>query len=289
LEHDRPTLLLRLACEHLLGLRIERPGSPPGRLIAAARQRASGRRTTGGTGPDQRLQGRLDGLLTVGRHWPVHPGWLQQSVASYTPPTILVTLEKRCCGNGVDRWDVSSLSPNRRVPRQIPAGLNQALQRMPERRRTRSSPSSPDPGRPPTRPSTCSALPRGATTGPAWRLPLRSPRQREGPTPANQPGGPRPRGQDADQAAIYPIPRPNSGTPSRNRPDHRPLDDLLRLPRAVTYLRQFTPEFLDALAFRSRDSPLLRAVDLSVSSTPNIASCPTRRRSISCPPGGVLT
>ena len=40
LEHDRPTLLLRLACEHLLGLRVERPGVIHlERLIAAARQR----------------------------------------------------------------------------------------------------------------------------------------------------------------------------------------------------------------------------------------------------------
>ena len=29
LEHDRPTLLLPLACEHLLGLRIDRPGVTP--------------------------------------------------------------------------------------------------------------------------------------------------------------------------------------------------------------------------------------------------------------------
>ena len=39
LEHDRPTLLLRMACEHLRGLRIERPGvTHLERLIAAARQ-----------------------------------------------------------------------------------------------------------------------------------------------------------------------------------------------------------------------------------------------------------
>src|SRR5205823_13406093 len=41
LEHDRPTLLLRLACEHMLDLRIERPGvTHLERVIAAARQRA---------------------------------------------------------------------------------------------------------------------------------------------------------------------------------------------------------------------------------------------------------
>ena len=45
----------------------------------------------------------------------------------------------------------------------------------------------------------------------------------------------------------------------------RPLDDHYFdfLESRYTYLRQFTPEFIDALAFRSAgDSPLLRAVDL---------------------------
>src|SRR3954447_14609401 len=83
---------------------------------------------------------RLDGLLTVeaatGRSC---LAWLPQSAASYTPPTILVTLEKRdfCRRWGADRWDVSSLSPNRlKFLAQIARrSTNQALQRMPERRR----------------------------------------------------------------------------------------------------------------------------------------------------------
>src|SRR5262249_17158408 len=46
LEHARPTLLLRRAGDHLLCLRIERPGIPHReRLVAAARQRASRRPT----------------------------------------------------------------------------------------------------------------------------------------------------------------------------------------------------------------------------------------------------
>jgi len=64
---------------------------------------------------------------------------LQQSVASYTPPVILVTLQKRasCQRWGVDRWDVSSLSPNRlkSLAQIARRSTNQALQRMPERRR----------------------------------------------------------------------------------------------------------------------------------------------------------
>ena len=142
LEHDRPTLLLRLACEHLLGLRIERPGvTHLERLIAAARQRAQ-QETYRRLAPilTGDCKARLDGLLTVdaatGRS---RLAWLQQSAATYTPPTILVTLEKRACCRrwGVDRWDVSSLSPNRlKFLAQIARrSTNQALQRMPEQRR----------------------------------------------------------------------------------------------------------------------------------------------------------
>jgi hypothetical protein len=41
LEHDRPTVLPRLACDHLLGLRIERPGiTHLERVIATSRRRA---------------------------------------------------------------------------------------------------------------------------------------------------------------------------------------------------------------------------------------------------------
>jgi Domain of unknown function (DUF4158) len=95
LEHDRPTLLLRLACEHLLGLRIERPGvTHLERAIAAARQRAQ-QETYRRLAPvlTRDCKAQLDGLLTVdvatGRST---LAWLQQSVASYTPPVILVTL-----------------------------------------------------------------------------------------------------------------------------------------------------------------------------------------------------
>jgi Domain of unknown function (DUF4158) len=115
LEHDRPTLLLRLACERLLGLRVERPGvTHLEKLIAAARQRAQ-RETYRRLAPvlTGDCKSRLDGLLTVdpatGRS---RLAWLQQSVTSSTPPTVLATLEQRafCREWGVDRWDVSPLS-----------------------------------------------------------------------------------------------------------------------------------------------------------------------------------
>src|SRR5262249_27552022 len=66
LEHDRPTLLLRLAREHLLALRVERPGiTHLERLIAAARQRAQ-RETNRRLAPilTGDCKAQLDGLLT---------------------------------------------------------------------------------------------------------------------------------------------------------------------------------------------------------------------------------
>ena len=88
LEHDRPAVLLRLACEHLLGLRIERPGvTHLERIIASSRRRAQQetfRRL--GTLLTKDCQARLDGLLTVDAgtgHSSL--AWLQQSAATYTP------------------------------------------------------------------------------------------------------------------------------------------------------------------------------------------------------------
>lgn len=142
LEHDRPTLLLQQACEHLLRIRIERPGvTHLERVVASARRRAQ-QETCRRLAPilTKDCKARLDGLLTVdadiGRS---SLAWLQQSATTYSPPMILATLEKRaCCLQwGVDRWDLSSLTPNRlkflaQVARRC---TNQALQRMPEQRR----------------------------------------------------------------------------------------------------------------------------------------------------------
>jgi len=78
---------------------------------------------------------RLDSLLTVdaetGRS---NLAWLQQSATTYSPPMILATLEKwACCRQwGVDRWDLSSLTPNRLkfLPQIARRSTNQALDRI---------------------------------------------------------------------------------------------------------------------------------------------------------------
>ena len=125
------------------------------------------------------------------------------------------------------------------------------------------------------RPSTCStAASRTPTTGPVatWRTSgSRSPRSTNEKVRLFREIGRvvlDPEVKDADlRRAIYRrIPRLNSGTPSTSPTGSSgPLDDHYFdfLESRYTYLRQFTPEFIDALAFRSAgDSPLLRAVDL---------------------------
>ena len=114
---DRPTLLLRLACERLLNLRVMRPGiTQLERVIASARQRAQQETYRQLSNLTEDCKARLDGLLTVdaatGRS---DLAWLQQSATTYSPPMILATLEKRACCRrwGVDRWDVAALTPNR--------------------------------------------------------------------------------------------------------------------------------------------------------------------------------
>jgi TnpA family transposase len=142
LEHDRPSLLFRVACEHLHAVKIIRPGvTRLERMVATARQRAQ-RETL------QRLASllmeasrtRLDRLLvpdgTTGR---TPLTWLRQGATANSPAAILTTLEKLAWlrGWGVDRWDLSSLTPNRvkflaQLGRRT---TNQALQRAPEERR----------------------------------------------------------------------------------------------------------------------------------------------------------
>ena len=284
LEHDRPTLLLRLACEHLLGLRIERPGvTPLERLIAAARQRAQHetyRRLAPILTRDCKV--RLDGLLTVDAATDRSGlAWLQQSAASCTPPTILVTLEKRACCRrwGVDRWDVSSLSPNRlKFLAQIARrSTNQALQRMPERRRYpilvaflyQTLVDLTDEALDLFDRCLADAYHRASRDLEDFRLSVAS-ATNEKVRLFREIGqvvlDPKVRDADLRRAIYHRIPQAELRDAVEDSDRIiRPLDDHYFdfLESRYTYLRQFTPEFIDALAFRSAgDSPLLRAVDL---------------------------
>jgi TnpA family transposase len=142
LEHDRPSLLFRVACEHLHAAKIIRPGvTRLERMVVTARQCAQ-RETL------QRLASllteasrtRLDRLLvpdgTTGR---TPLTWLRQGATANSPAAMLTTLEKLAWlrGWGVDRWDLSSLTPNRvKFLAQLGRRMtNQALQRAPEERR----------------------------------------------------------------------------------------------------------------------------------------------------------
>ncbi|MBV8556918.1 MAG: Tn3 family transposase, partial [Planctomycetaceae bacterium] len=283
LEHDRPTLLLRLACEHLLGLRVERPGvTHLERLIAAARQRAQQetyRRLAPVLTGD--CKARLDGLLTIdaatGRSG---LAWLQQSVASSTPPMVLVTLEKRalCRRWGVDRWDVSSLSPNRlqflaQIARR---STNQALQRMPERRRYpilvaflyQTLIDLTDEALDLFDRCLADAYHRARRDLEDFRLSVAASTNEKvrlfreiGLVVLD------PEVRDADlRRAIYRRIPPAELRDAVAESDRiiRPPDDHYFdfLETRYTYLRQFTPEFIDALAFRSTGNlSLLRAVD----------------------------
>jgi TnpA family transposase len=142
LEHDRPSLLFRVACEHLHAAKIIRPGvTRLERMVTTARQRAQ-RETLQRLAPllTEASRTRLDCLLvpeeTTGR---TPLTWLRQGATANSPTAIVATLEKLAWlrGWGVDRWDLSALTPNRvkflaQLGRKT---TNQALQRAPEERR----------------------------------------------------------------------------------------------------------------------------------------------------------
>jgi len=284
LEHDRPTLLLRLAGEQLLSLRIERPGiTHLERVIALARQRAQ-QETYRRLEPilTRDCKARIDGLLIVdadtGRS---SLAWLQQSASTSSPPMILATLEKRACCQqwGVDRWDVSSLTPNRlKFLAQIARrSTNQALQRMPEQRRYpilvaflyQTLVDLTDETLDLFDRCLAEAYHRASRDLKEFRLAVaRSTNEKVqlfreiGRVVLD------PRVKDTDlRRTIYRRIPPAELRNAVEESDRiiRPLDDHYFdfLESRYIYLRQFTPEFIDALAFRSSgDSPLLRAVDL---------------------------
>jgi TnpA family transposase len=142
LEHDKPTLLLQLACEKLYRERIVRPGvTRLERFVATAREQAH-EETFRQLTPlltDERTT-LLDGLLqpdaTTGR---TLLSWLRQEAVSHAASHIIAPLTKIVFLHdaGVDQWHLASLNPNRaKWLAQIGwKSTNQALQRMaPERR-----------------------------------------------------------------------------------------------------------------------------------------------------------
>src|SRR3989441_3130265 len=142
LEHDKPTLLLQLACEKLHRERIVRPGvTRLERFVATAREKAheeTFRQLTPLLTDERKTL--LDGLLqpdaTTGR---TLLSWLRQEPVSHASSHIIATLTKIVFLHdaGVDQWNLASLNPNRaKWLAQIGwKSTNQSLQRMaPERR-----------------------------------------------------------------------------------------------------------------------------------------------------------
>ncbi|WP_145279696.1 DUF4158 domain-containing protein [Tautonia plasticadhaerens] len=284
LEHDRPTLLLQQACEHLLSIRIERPGvTQLERIVASARRRAQ-QQTCGRLAPilTKDCKARLDGLLTVdadiGRS---SLAWLQQSATTYSPQMILATLEKRarCRQWGVDRWDVSALTPNRlKFLAQIARrSTNQALQRMPEQRRYpilvaflyQTLIDLTDEALDLFDRCLAEAYHRAGRDLEDFRLSVaRSTNEKVQLFREIGRAVLDPKVKDADlRRTIYRRITPDELRDAVEESDRiiRPLDDHYFdfLESRYTYLRQFTPEFIDAITFRSSGDPaLIKAVDL---------------------------
>lgn len=142
LEHDKPIVLFQLACEHLKSERIVRPGvTTLERMVITAREQAE-RETYRRLQPllTRELCARLDQVLvpdTTIKRTPLV--WLRQGAVSFSPAAIVEEIEKLSYVRslGVERWDVSALTPNRRkfLSQVGKKSTNQALQRTPPERR----------------------------------------------------------------------------------------------------------------------------------------------------------
>ena len=142
LEHDKPTLLLQLACEKLYREKIVRPGvTRLERLVATARDQAHAetfRRLTPLLTDERKtfLDGLLPPDLRTGR---TLLSWVRQEAVAPVASQIIATLQKIAFlhDTGVHQWDLDSLNPNRaKWLAQIGwKSTNQHLQRMPPLRR----------------------------------------------------------------------------------------------------------------------------------------------------------
>ncbi len=136
LEHDKPTLLLQMACERLQKAKIIRPGlTVLERMTIAARQLAQ-----------EKTYQQLVPLLTAPRlifldsvlspsedigQTPL--AWLRFGATANTSEDILRNIRKLdyLRAHDVDQWDLSFINPNRRklLARRGSRSTNQALQR----------------------------------------------------------------------------------------------------------------------------------------------------------------
>jgi uncharacterized protein DUF4158/Tn3 transposase DDE domain-containing protein len=142
LEHDKPSLLLQLTCEHLHRERLVRPGvTRLERLVAMARERAH-QETFLRLAPLLTAEHTawLDQLLMPDASRGRTPlAWLRQPATTNSPSAILTTLDrlgwlKRW---GVEAWDVTCLTPNRLkfLAQLARKATPHMLQRVPEPRR----------------------------------------------------------------------------------------------------------------------------------------------------------
>ena len=118
LEHDRPTLLLQMACDYLLREKWVRPGiSRLEQWVSSARNQAQEAtyRVLLPLLPPSRCQW-LDALLeTDADSHRTSLTWLRIAATAANAQQILMTLEKIefLQENGVAQWDVSAVNPNR--------------------------------------------------------------------------------------------------------------------------------------------------------------------------------
>ncbi len=142
LEHDRPLLLWQLACEKLAAEKVVRPGVTVLERMVVAARRGAGRETMKRLAAvlDEPGRSLFDSLLVPDEETDQTPlTWLRQGEVTTTPTAILAALERRATllGWGVDRWDLQALHPNRLkfLARLGKRSTNQALQRAPDERR----------------------------------------------------------------------------------------------------------------------------------------------------------
>ncbi len=142
LEHDKPTVLLQLACDNLRAQRIVRPGlTIIEKFVTAARNQATDQVFTQ-LAPMLTREHRqfLDDLLVpeaiTNR---TSLSWLRRRATANSAPEILEGLKKLAFlrEHGVEEWDISGINPNRAkfLAQLGRKSTNQMLQRMaPERR-----------------------------------------------------------------------------------------------------------------------------------------------------------